>query len=162
MREILVELYKHHLWANQTLLDTCESLEDSALDATADGTYGTVRDTIVHLLAAESRYLGAMTGKGEAMDAPKEGSFPGITALMRHAMRQGEQLLALAEGVAANDTISVERGGRQFEIPMSIFFAQSINHGTEHRAHVCTALTQAGVEPPNLDVWQYLRSGVAG
>jgi uncharacterized damage-inducible protein DinB len=161
VREALVELYKHHLWANQTLLDTCESLEDSALDATADGTYGTVRETLVHLLAAESRYLGAMTGKGEPPGAPKEGAFPGIPELKRHATSQGEQLLGLAERLAANDTINVERGGRTFEIPISIFFAQAINHGTEHRAHVCTALTQAGVEPPNLDVWQYLRSGAA-
>jgi uncharacterized damage-inducible protein DinB len=161
MREILVELYKHHLWANRTLLETCESLEDEALDATATGTYGSVRDTLVHLLAAESRYLGAMTGKGEPPDAPKEGSFPGITELKRHTASQGEQLLGLAERVAANDTISVERGEQHFEIPLSIFFAHAINHATEHRAHVCTALTQAGVEPPNLDVWQYLRSGTA-
>ena len=159
MREILVELYRHHLWANQSLLDTCESLEDEALDATAVGTYGTVRDTLVHLLAAESRYLGAMTGKGEPPGAPKEGSFTSIAELKRHAASQGEQLLGLVERVATNDTISVERGGRHFDIPLSIFFAQSINHATEHRAHVCTALTQAGVEPPNLDVWNYLRSG---
>jgi uncharacterized damage-inducible protein DinB len=162
MSEVFVDLYRHHLWANQTLLDTCESLEDEALDATASGTYGSVRDTLVHLLAAESRYVGAMTGKGEPPDAPKEGAFPGLAELKRHAASQGEQLLGLAERAAANDTISIERGGRTYEIPISIFFAQAINHGTEHRAHVCTALTQAGVEPPNLDVWQYLRSGAAG
>ena len=161
MSEVFIDLYKHHLWANQILLDTCQSLEDEALDATASGTYGNVRDTLVHLLAAESRYLGAMTGKGEPSGAPKEGSFPGIAELKRHATSQGEELLGLAERVVGNDTINVERGGRTFEIPLSIFFAQAINHGTEHRAHVCTALTQAGVEPPNLDVWQYLRSGAA-
>jgi uncharacterized damage-inducible protein DinB len=162
MREILVELYKHHLWANQTLLNVCESLEDSALDATAEGTYGTVRDTLVHLLAAESRYVGAMSGKGEQPDAPKEGAFPGIPELRRHATSQGEQLLSLAERVADNEIINVERGGQRYEIPISIFFAQAINHGTEHRAHVCTALTQYGIEPPNLDVWTYLRSGARG
>jgi uncharacterized damage-inducible protein DinB len=159
MREILVELYKHHLWANQTLLNVCESLEDEVLDATAEGTYGNVRDTLVHLFAAESRYLGAMSGKGEAPDAPKEGAFPGIAELKRHAASQGEQLLTLAERIAANDTIGVDRGGQHYEIPLSIFFAQAINHGTDHRAHVCTILTQQGVEPPNLDVWSYLRSG---
>ena len=162
MSGVFIDLYKHHLWANQGLLDTCESLEDEALDATASGTYGTIRDTLVHMLAAESRYLAGMTGKGDAPDAPKEGSFPGIAELKRHATSQGEQLLRLAERVAANDVISVERGGRTFEIPLSIFFAQAINHGTEHRSHVCTIRTQAGIEPPNLDVWQYLRSGARG
>jgi uncharacterized damage-inducible protein DinB len=161
MSEVFIDLYKHHLWANQQLLEVCESLEDEALEAHAVGTYGTVRDTLVHLLAAESRYLGAMTRTGEPVGAPKEGSFPGIPELKRHATSQGEQLLGLAERVAANDTITVERRGRTLEIPISIFFAQAINHATEHRAHVCTALTQASVEPPNLDVWQYLRSGAA-
>jgi uncharacterized damage-inducible protein DinB len=159
MREVLVDLFNHHLWANQGLFNACESLEDAVLDTTADGTYGTIRDTLVHLLAAESRYLAGMTGEAAPADAPKEGTFPGLPELKRHATSQGERLLGLAERVASNDTISVERGGQTFEIPLSIFFAQAINHGTEHRAHVCTALTQAGVEPPNLDVWQYLRTG---
>jgi len=163
MSEVFIDLYKHHLWANVALLEACESLPDEALDAGADGTYGKIRDTLVHLLAAESRYLAAITGVGEAPGAPKEGAFPGIRELKRHAASSGEQLLVLAGGVAANDIISVERGGQKYEIPFSIFFAQAINHGTEHRAHVCTALTQHGVEPPNLDVWSYyLRSSARG
>ena len=159
MREAFVELYKHHVWANQRLLDICADLPDEALDATAAGTYGNVRDTLVHLFAAEGRYLAAMTGQGEQPNALKEGSFPGIATLKDRGSASGEQLLALAERVDSNDTMSVERGGQHFEIPLSIFFAQAINHGTDHRAHVCTVLTQQGIEPPNLDVWTYLRSG---
>jgi uncharacterized damage-inducible protein DinB len=159
MREVLVELYKHHLWANERLLDVCESLPEEALDATATGTYGNVRDTLAHLFAAEGRYVGAMTGQEDYATALKEGSFPGIGALRERGRASGEQLLTLAERVTSNDTISVDRGGQHYEIPISIFFAQAINHGTDHRAHVCTVLTQRGIEPPNLDVWTYLRSG---
>jgi uncharacterized damage-inducible protein DinB len=162
MRDILTEAYTHHLWANTTLLDFCESLADEALDATATGTYGSIRDTLVHLLAAEGRYLAAMNGRGEAPDALKEGSFPGIEELKRYARAGGEELVALSERVSTNETISVERGGHHYEIPISIFFAQAINHGTDHRAHICTVLTQHGIEPPNLDVWTYLRSGARG
>ena len=162
MSEVFIDLYKHHLWANVALLEVCESLPGEALDAGAAGTYGNVRDTLVHLLAGEGRYLYAMAGRGESADALKEGSFPGIAELKRRAQVSGEELIQLAEKQTTNEIINVERGGRQFEIPVSIFFAQAINHGTEHRAHVCTALTQHGVEPPNLDVWTYLRSGARG
>ncbi len=161
MSGIFLDLYKHHLWANLSLLDVCEQLPDEAFDAGAKGTYGSIRDTLVHLLAAEGRYLAAMTGSGAVPDALKEGAFPGIAELKRHARTGGEELIALAGSVTANEVIKVERGGQRYEIPISIFFAQAINHGTEHRAHVCTALTQHGIEPPNLDVWQYLRSGAA-
>jgi uncharacterized damage-inducible protein DinB len=159
--EVFIDLYKHHLWANVALLEACGSLPDEALDAGAAGTYGNVRDTLVHLLAAEGRYLNAMAGRGEPSDALKEGSFPGIAELKQRAQLGGKELLQLAENLISNEIINVERGGRQFEIPVSIFFAQAINHGTEHRAHVCTALTQHRIEPPNLDVWSYLRSGAA-
>ena len=161
MSEVFFDLYRHHLWANLSLLEACDGLPDEALDADAIGTYGPIRDTLVHLLAAEGRYLAAMTGKGEPPDALKEGSFPGIGDLKRRAQLSGEELTQLAEDLTTNEIINVERGGRKFEIPISIFFAQSINHGTEHRAQVCTALTQHGIEPPSLDVWSYLRSGAA-
>ncbi|MCB0009269.1 MAG: hypothetical protein KDE04_22550 [Anaerolineales bacterium] len=32
---------------------------------------------------------------------------------------------------------------------------QAINHATEHRAHVMTALTQLGLTPPDLSAWRY-------
>jgi uncharacterized damage-inducible protein DinB len=159
MSEVFLDLYNHHLWANLSLLDACEQLPDEGLDAGATGTYGTIRDTLVHLLAAEGRYLAAMSGRGEAPDALKEGIFPGIAELKEHARVNGAELMTLAGSVTSNDVIKVDRGGQRYEIPISIFFAQAINHGTEHRAHVCTALTQSGIEPPNLDVWQYLLSG---
>jgi uncharacterized damage-inducible protein DinB len=159
MREAFVELYKHHLWANQRLLEVCQPLSADALDATAAGTYGTIRDTLVHLFAAEGRYLAAMTGQGEQADALREGSFPGFAVLTERGRASGERLLTLAERATENETISVDRGGQHYDIPISIFFAQAINHGTDHRAHVCTVLTQQGIEPPNLDLWNYLRSG---
>ncbi len=159
MREILSEPFKHHLWANLNLLEACERLPDDALDAGATGTYGTIRDTLVHLFAAEERYLTAMAGRGEPDDPLKEGTFPGMAELKRRALAGGEELIGLAENVVSNEIIRVERDGRRYEIPISIFFAQAINHGTDHRAHVCTVLTQQGIEPPNLDVWTYLRSG---
>ena len=159
MSDIFLDLYKHHLWANLALLDVCEQLPDEGLDAGATGTYGAIRDTLVHLFAAEGRYLAGMTRRDEAPDALKEGTFPGIAALKDRGRASGEELIALAQSAKSNEVIHVERGGQKYEIPISIFFAQAINHGTEHRAHVCTALTQQGIEPPGLDVWHYLRSG---
>jgi uncharacterized damage-inducible protein DinB len=161
MPDIFLDLYKHHLRANMTLLDACEQLSDEGLDAGATGTYGPIRDTLVHLFAAEGRYLAAMTGRDAAPDALKEGAFPGIAELEERARVSGEELIALAQNAKSNEVIKVERGGQTYEIPISIFFAQAINHGTEHRSHVCTIVTQQGLEPPNLDVWTYLRSRAA-
>ena len=47
------------------------------------------------------------------------------------------------------------RHGEPYAIEATTVLTQAINHATEHRAHVMTALTQAGVQPPDLDGWAY-------
>jgi len=156
MNEVFLDLYNHNLWANQKLLAACESLPAEVLDADAKGTYGTIRDTLVHLLAAEGRYLSAISGQEQPpADALREGDFPGVAVLKNRARVSGTALRELAESAESNELMKIERGGEQFEIPLSIFFAQAINHATEHRSHVCTILTQQGIEPPRVDIWGY-------
>ena len=43
-------------------------------------------------------------------------------------------------------------------MPSVVPLMQAINHGTEHRAHVITTLSQQGVPALSLDVWTYWES----
>jgi uncharacterized damage-inducible protein DinB len=38
---------------------------------------------------------------------------------------------------------------------MSIRLAQVLHHGTDHRSQICTALTTLGVDPPDIDAWDF-------
>jgi uncharacterized damage-inducible protein DinB len=40
-----------------------------------------------------------------------------------------------------------------------LLLTQSINHATEHRAHINAILTQVDVEPPSLDGWAWMLAG---
>src|SRR5512147_3138205 len=49
---------RHDVWATRTLIEHCRSLTDAQLDGlTAPGTYGTIRRTLEHIVAADVRYL---------------------------------------------------------------------------------------------------------
>ena len=48
--------------------------------------------------------------------------------------------------------------GTDSHAPIGLRLAQVIHHGTDHRSQVCTALTSLGIEPPEIDVWDYGRS----
>ena len=50
MVSLLVMFYEHNTWANLRLLDFCAGLSDEQLDASAPGTFGRVRDTLVHIV----------------------------------------------------------------------------------------------------------------
>jgi uncharacterized damage-inducible protein DinB len=157
MADVRRELYAHHLWANEKLLEACGALSDADLDAVVSGVYGSIRDTLVHLFAAEARYVAAMQGKPRPEDLHEEKPFPGFAALRFAAHRTGNELIELAQTVGPADSRQAEFGGRAYDLPLSIPLAQTINHGTEHRTNITTIMSARGVEPPQLDVWAYFR-----
>ena len=58
----LPDFFQYNLWANLRLLDACAQLSDAQLDATMKGTFGNVRETLMHLFSAEEGYARALTG----------------------------------------------------------------------------------------------------
>ena len=54
----LADFFTYNLWANLRLLDACAHLSDAQLDATTKGTFGSVRETLMHLFASEEGYVG--------------------------------------------------------------------------------------------------------
>jgi uncharacterized damage-inducible protein DinB len=155
MSEILADLYRHNLWANERLLGALAELDDDALGAEAPGTYGRVRDTIVHLLAAEGRYVSQFTGERPANALREDQPFPGIDALRGHARRSGEALVEIAIHAKASDILRGVYGGRPYEMPVAIPLIQGVNHATEHRAHIVSILSQRGLSVPGIDGWAY-------
>ena len=155
MATILIELYQHNLWANLKLLDVCAGLNEEKLELSAPGTYGRVRDTLVHLVGAEERYV-AMLGEGQPDNAVREGEpFPGLATLREHAKRSGEWLIKFAGENPAGKVLAGTRRGEPYRMAAAVPMLQAINHATEHRAHVVSILTQNGVEVPEMDGWVY-------
>lgn len=155
MNTILVHLFAHNVWANLRVIDACAALADEQLDATATGTYGSVRDTLVHMVAAESRYLSAFSGE-PPQASPWEGTpFPGFGLLRERAAANGNAFVRLVSELDDDRVLQGTRGGQPYSVPARVFIVQAINHATEHRAQVAVILTQRGVEPPVLDGWTF-------
>src|SRR3954469_7393220 len=98
MSEDLAELYKHNLWANLRLLDICAALTDEQLDLAAPGTYGSVRNTLVHIFGAEERYVLRLRGGAPEQPPRERGPFPGIEELRNIASASGNALIEIASG----------------------------------------------------------------
>jgi uncharacterized damage-inducible protein DinB len=48
--DTLTTLFRHHLWANLRLFERCAGLTNEQLDAPVVGTYGSIRDTLQHIV----------------------------------------------------------------------------------------------------------------
>lgn len=157
MPDVRAELFTHHLWANEKLLAACEALSDADLDAEVSGVYGSIRETLVHLFAAETRYVAAIENKPRPDDLHEEKPFPGFPTLCAFAAKTGNELIELVQRVGVEGRMQGENRGEKYDLPLSVPLAQAINHGTEHRTNITTIMSARGLEAPQLDVWQYAR-----
>jgi len=150
----LVTMFRHNLWANLALIDICATLDEAQLATTAVGTYGTIYDTLHHLVRAEQGYLFLLTGDSPVARMSREDK-PNIATLRENSRLFSEGLMAVAASVTPSAlAYSVEEDGR-WAMPAGVVLNQAINHATEHRAHIMTILTQIGIQPPELDAWAF-------
>ena len=153
MDDVLIELFRHNLWANEKLLAACETLDDAQMGASVPGVYGTIRDTLVHLFAAETRYIAMIRGAPRPDDLSEEKPYPGFGELRRYARLTGDELTALAQAATPDQRLKgATQRGVAYDLPVSVPLAQAINHGTEHRANVTTVMSALRLDAPVLDL----------
>src|SRR5436190_11514331 len=61
-RSILADAFDHHVWATLSVIDACLALTDEQLATTVPGTYGSIVDTVRHLVGADVSYLELLSG----------------------------------------------------------------------------------------------------
>lgn len=154
----LVELFRYNRWANLKLLDWCAGVDPALLEIPAPGTFGRADQTLVHLVGAEERYIEYLTE--ELMPADQRldfrAPFPGFDVLRARMEASGDRLIELAASMPFDRVLRGERlGGTLYPVRATTLLIQAITHSCEHRAHVMTAISQHGVEAPELDGWLY-------
>ena len=154
-RSVLAAMFQHNAWANLKLLDFCASLSDEQLSATAVGTYGAIRVTLLHLIRAETRYVEHATGKLPPHPISLD-HFPGFDPLREDARWTSAELLLLALSARADSIVTQRQPDRVEEYKLADLMPQTITHSTEHRTHVSAILTQLGLEPPDLSGWHWM------
>jgi len=152
--DTLTTIFKHNLWANLRLLESCQALSDEQFDTTLTGTYGSIRDTLQHLVLAEKGY-DTRISSGQRYHHPKDAAPMTLLEMKASIQETGIGLIEWSQKVQADDKVPIDWDGTQREVPKTILLNQAINHATEHRAQIMVIMTQLGVEPPSLDSWTY-------
>jgi len=151
---LLRDAFDHHVWASLRLMDVCLELTPEQLETSVPGTYGSIFDTMRHLVGADASYLVVTSG----------GSFPRIdeesmtlAELRAQMATHGDAWRGVLDGDPDPATVLTRNrdDGSSTEAPVGIRLAQVVHHGTDHRSQICTALTTLGIEPPYIDVWDY-------
>jgi uncharacterized damage-inducible protein DinB len=152
---IFTEFIRYNNWANRQVLAACQKLSEAELAAPIPGAYGTLRETLEHIIRAEASYVGRLTGKRPQPPFKWEDG-PGLVEMTAFAAQVGDALEEMARRVPPEQFVYEEDEGEKFRYQALAIFIQIINHGVEHRTNITTVLNQAGQSPPEVDGWGYL------
>ena len=153
-RSPLDDAFAHHVWATLRLIDTCLGLTPEQLETTVPGTYGSILDTMRHTVGGDASYLFVLSG-GRTPRIDEERM---SLAELRVAMERHRDAWAGLLGEDLDPDVVLVRhrdDGSELHAPIGIRLAQALHHGTDHRSQICTTLTSLGVEPPEIDVWDF-------
>jgi uncharacterized damage-inducible protein DinB len=152
----LEKLFEHNRWANAKFIDFCSELDDAILDAASGGFYGTIRDTLWHIVRGEVLYLAILTTSRPDESRLSASPLPSWQEMKEMNSRTNEALIRCARDISADAILEGIDGEERYSWPASAMFIQAIDHGGEHRTQISAMLTQQGMEPPCVDGWTYL------
>ena len=145
------KLIEYHYWARDRMLDAVAQLAPEQYTREVGGSFGSVRDTVVHTFSAE--YVWLIRWKREApsgMLNPME--FPDVAAIRRAWIDHEAKLRAY---FAPLDEEGIQKvipyrtfAGTESASPLWQMLQHVVNHASYHRGQVTTLLRQLGAAPP--------------
>jgi uncharacterized damage-inducible protein DinB len=153
MNEFVLEALRHNAWATTQLLAACRELSDDELMTREIGTYGTVLETLNHLVHADAGYIPRIDGtiRPAWVDSGDSVGIPELRARAEETAHRWEHLVS--QEPDASQVLLLDDGA--YEAELSILVVQALHHGNAHREQVCSILTALDVEAPDLQGWAY-------
>lgn len=158
MSEAILDAFRHNAWATRVLIEFCRGLDEEQLTTGAPGVYGSVIDTLKHLVTSEGNYTSLFTGTLPDWDTTdyEKASLGQVAAW---ATDSGSIWEAVLSRSIDGDALLKRRqaDGSDEEVRAGVMLAQVLHHSNAHREQVSAVLTGLGLTPPNVSAWAYGR-----
>lgn len=148
----LLESFRYSAWATKRLVAVCVDLSDAQVRRPAKG-FGSVLATLDHIVRCDAGYVSSLTGTSPSWvsDEVEADDLASLPARVDETTRRWEDFLA--EPLDAERVLSLDGG--TYEVSAGVVVAQALHHADAHREQVRAALRELGVEPPDVQPWQY-------
>lgn len=152
----------YNAWANARLYAAAGQLSDAARIAPAGAFFGSLRNTLNHLVVTDRLWMRRFTGEGETherLDEIPYAEFPALQAARQalDARITGFITEASEADLNANFTYTSLSFPEEFTQKLAPALAHFFNHQTHHRGQCHQMLSAAGAEAPPLDLLFFQR-----
>lgn len=150
----------YHKWAYQRLIDSIHKLSDEHYRKDCKLFFGSIHGTLNHLYLVDCLWYGRFVNIPSGLAALDIELIQDRKELAEAIIQQAEKWIEFTKTIpeTAPETLSYKntKGIENF-MPYVPTLAHIFNHGTHHRGQISAAITQAGLEPPEMDLFYYLK-----
>jgi uncharacterized damage-inducible protein DinB len=154
----LQRLYDYNYWANKKLFGVISQLTPEQFTGEVAGGYGSVRNTIVHIMSAEWGWLDRAGGPKRG-DKLKAEDFPTLESVVRMWGRVEGLMREFLAGLTDEDlsrNLEYTLGGPTQSLPVGDMLHHAAIHAIHHRGQVALLLRTLGYVPGNFDFVLFL------
>jgi uncharacterized damage-inducible protein DinB len=157
--DLVRTLYRYNAWATARIFQAATPLSAAELAAPSGASFGSVRETLVHIMAAQWIWLARWKGTSPTtfLDARE---FPDLASLRARWDGLEAETQRFVETLTDSDLSRVveyrNTRGERWAYPLWQQVVHQVNHATYHRGEVAATLTQLGHSPGDLDLLIYI------
>ena len=150
----LERLYEYNYWANKRLFQVLSQLTPEQFTQDVAGSYGSIRNTLVHIMSAEWGWLDRCGGqpRGEKLNPADYPTLEVVVATWNNVERYMREFLATLTDEDLARNIEFKLGQAE---PQSRSLSELLEHGAilgvHHRGQVALLLRMLGYTPGNFD-----------
>jgi len=162
--EFVQLLFQFNLWADVRTLDACAALTNEQFTRDLGSSFGSVRDTLVHLYGADWVWNERFQGQSPS-DFPPASAFPDLASVRAKLEEIDHYYIDYVSKLTPQDLqrVMYYKGfaGREFASPLWQCLHHVTNHATYHRGQVVTMLRQLGAKAVSTDIIGFHRERAA-
>jgi len=163
--DLVRTLYRYNEWANARIVAATSRLSGEQLSAPGDAGHGSVRETLVHIMAAQWIWLARWNGTSPT-SMPSAAEFPDLAAIRRRWEQVDADTRRFVTAQTAEDLARVvayrNTRGERWAYPLWQQVVHQVNHATQHRSEIAATLTRFGHSPGDLDLLVFVDESGAG
>ncbi|MCI0406229.1 MAG: DinB family protein [candidate division Zixibacteria bacterium] len=151
-------LYDFNRWANHRVLEVMEKLSSEEFTKDLKNSFPSVRDTLVHIMAAEWIWLERWRGTSPKalLDASEFPTVPAIrTRWVKVERQQRDFISGITEESLKRVVAYINLRGEPYKYPLWQMLQHLVNHSSYHRGQITTMLRQLGAQPVASDFLVY-------
>jgi uncharacterized damage-inducible protein DinB len=151
-RDGLEALYTYNAYANGLVLETAAHLTEEEFTRHCSPSHGSVRELLIHMLAAEVSFLVRCMGRPIEFGLDDPLTLDEIHRCWDRLEQEQKDFIALLSAEDLAREICLQIRDRELKLPAWKLLVQAFLHSMHHRGELSIVLTDLGYPLPTLDI----------